>query len=381
MNNQKIRVVRGPSMQDKTITTVVGSITIGTLVDKGHIPHHDPKQKASKPGYQRQSEPKRIDKIVRGIKDKRVDLPTAMLLNAREKPEDVLSGQDDNLILDVSRIKSLYVVDGQHRYQALSLLRDEEAIPASYKIPFVCMIGADYEQEMRQFYTVNSTAKSVKTDLSLRLMKDMVQAEEKQGSTRLRDFLSGEQTEWKVLGQDLAEKLNASSPMWRGRVRFHGEPKGQTVIPSTSMVASFQEPAKHSYFSGMKREHQLQILDAYWQGIQLVMPDAFSGGYEKYSIQKGLGVRAMHSVLPDVLERVRSGELSLFKPESYEMVLRKPLEKLSGESLNGERVSGAAFWREGKDGAVSTFNGSVGIRLLAEKIKRSLPPIEIPDIE
>ena len=369
--------------QDKPIATVVGSITIGTLVDKGHIPHHDPEKKARESGYQRKPSPTRIADIVRGIKEKRVDLPTAMLLNAREEAEEVLSGKDDNLILDVSCVKNLHIVDGQHRYQALSQLRASGAIPASYKIPFVCMVGADYEQEMRQFHTVNSTAKSVPTDLSLRLIKDMAHAEDKKGggAISIRDILSGRGGKWKILGQELAEKLNTSSPMWRGRVRFHGQAKGETVIPSTSMVASFQEPAKHSYFSGITPEQQLQILDAYWKGIQLVMPEAFSGEHGKYSIQKGLGVRAMHSILPDVLERVRTGNNSPFSPQCYERVLREPLEELSGQSPNGDIVSGADFWLEGQKGAVSTFNGSVGIRMLAEKIKRSLPPIEIPDVE
>ena len=379
MNNQKIRVVRGPSMQDKTITTVVGSITVGTLADKGNIPHHNPELKVLKPGYQRKPEPGRIAKIVQGIKDKRIDLPTAMLLNARENPEKVLSGKDNNLIFDVSCVKNLYIVDGQHRYQALLQLRDEGTIPASYKIPFVCMVGALYEQEMRQFYTVNKTAKNVPVDLSLSLMRAMVHDEDKTGSTSLRDFLSGEKTEWKVLGQELAEKLNTSSPMWRGRVRFHGQAKGQTVIQSTSMVVSLEKPAKHSYFSAITREHQLQILDAYWQGIKLVMPEAFSGG--KYSIQKALGVRTMHGILPDVLERMRSGDRSPFNPQNYEDILRDPLGELSGETPNGDTVSGTDFWREGKDGVAGTFSGTVGIRMLTEKIKRFLPPIEIPDIE
>jgi len=38
-------------------------------------------------------------------------------------------------------------------------------------IPYVCLLGAPEEEEMEQFYIVNSTAKSVKTDLALVLLR------------------------------------------------------------------------------------------------------------------------------------------------------------------------------------------------------------------
>ena len=38
-------------------------------------------------------------------------------------------------------------------------------------IPFVCVLGASEREEMEQFYVVNSTAKSVRTDLAYDLLK------------------------------------------------------------------------------------------------------------------------------------------------------------------------------------------------------------------
>lgn len=376
MNKHKIRVVRGPSMQDQSITTVVGAITVGTLAAKGTIPYYDAAQKTA--GYQRLPKPQRINEIINGIKDKRVDLPTAILLNARENQDKVLSGGDDNLIFDVEHIKHLYIVDGQHRHLALKELLKTGDIPESYKIPFVSMIGASPEVEMEQFYVVNSTSKSVQTDLALSILRGLAQSE---GGGKIMKALVGKGLDWKILAQELVEEVSENSPMWRGRVRLANQSKGNTVIPATSMATSFEIIIKRSsFFTDIGRDRQIKILSAYWDGIQKIIPEAFSKPGQ-YSIQKGVGVRAMHGVLPNVLERVRSGRRSWFSADAYAEVLQKPLEELSGDNGHGDSVRGFAFWLTGKDGAAATYSSGVGIRTLIDKIKKLLPPIEISDPE
>lgn len=383
MNNAKIRVVRGPTMQDKSITTVVGSITVGILVAKGDIPHFDAKE--SPDGYQRTPVPSRIKEIVLGIQEKRVDLPTAILLNVREKPDDVLSGKDDNMIFDVSRVKKLFIVDGQHRYLALQKLMENGDIPSTYKIPFVSMVGSDREAEMRQFHTVNSKAKPVPTGLALKLLTEIAHNEERRGKPEIgvRVEQARKGTVWKIIAQELTDKMYSSSSVWKGRIRMPNDPKGDTVIASASMVLSLKDIAQNPYFSGIRQEQQqLQIMDAYWKGIQNILPEAFNiAGDVRYSIQKATSVRVLHGVLPDVLERVKARNQSLFSPKSYESVMREPLEELSATNVHGEDVFGLDFWKEGKEGAVGTFSGSVNINILIDKIKTSLPPIEIPDFE
>lgn len=52
-------------------------------------------------------------------------------------------------------------------------------------------------------------------------------------------------------------------------------------------------------------DNQLKILDASWRGIQRVLAACFEAP-EEYSLQKSIGVTAMHQVLAIVLEYLRT---------------------------------------------------------------------------
>lgn len=85
----------------------------------------------------------------------------------------------------------------------------------------------------------------------------------------------------------------------------------------------------------------------------------------------------MHSVLPHILELVKSQGLSVTDPQSYARILREPLEKLEGDDGSGNPVSGATFWAAAPVGAAGTYSGSAGRRVLAAKVKQSLPDVDI----
>jgi hypothetical protein len=68
---------------------------------------------------------------------------------------------------------------------------------------------------MNQFYIVNSTSKSVRTDLALSLLKKRVDED-----PTLREELQKRGREWQVDGQTLVERLTNESPVWRDRIRF-----------------------------------------------------------------------------------------------------------------------------------------------------------------
>jgi hypothetical protein len=67
-----------------------------------------------------------------------------------------------------------FAVDGPHRILALQKVISEPNGDdwLSFQIPFVCMLGGNEDEEMDQFYIVNSKAKSVRTDLAYELLKE-----------------------------------------------------------------------------------------------------------------------------------------------------------------------------------------------------------------
>ena len=350
------------------VTQVVGVISAGALVDRYEVPQRDHRRKS---GYQRPLVQSRVNKLAADLRSGQVDIPTAVLLNIRTNAAGVLEELDDSIGVFRPNGQPLYVVDGQHRLAALAKLVEEDpARWSDYEVSFVCMIGASELDEMRQFYVVNSTAKSVRTDLALDLLKQQAEAD----PTLMASLISkGE--DWKVEGQRITESL-ARTRLWKDRVRFPGDPKAETTIGSAGMVSSLKQLLATPYFGQISTENKLKILEGYWEGIEQVIPEAFKEPGE-YAIQKSGGVMIMHALLVSVIELLRSRGLSVIDPESYALVLEEPLLNLEGDNAEGETARGGDFWLAGVRGAAGSFSSNAGRRVLRSRLSTTLPAIEI----
>lgn len=312
-----------------------------------------------------------MNRLQSELRKQRVDLPTAVLLSIRNGSASLLEDDEKRLRLQLGG-RSLNVVDGQHRVAALrGLVEDDPEEWSNFKMPFVCILGADEHKEMEQFYVVNSTAKSVRTDLAYYLLKQ--QAEHDPDLSKSLDE-RGER--WKVAGQNLVERLASESELWRSRIRSSGEPKGATTINSSGMVNSLKQLVSSPYFGSITADNQVKILDAYWHGVQAVLPECFQDPTE-HVIQKSTGVMTMHALLLSVIEHVKSRGNSVIEPSSYERVLETPLTHLQGENRDGELAHGSEFWRVGSAGAAGSYSSNAGRRVLLAKIRGLLPAIEV----
>jgi hypothetical protein len=233
------------------------------------------------------------------------------------------------------------------------------------------MIGATEEEEMEQFYIVNSTAKSVRTDLALALLRKRADKD-----VDVYEALQERGREWQVDGQALVERLAVESSIWKYRIRMPSMEKGETTINSASLVTSTKPLLSSPYFRGLKQEHQIRILEAYWQGIREVLRPAFDVPTE-FTVQKGVSVIVLHAILPHVIELVRSKGWSVMEPSSYSRLLKEPLERLEGDDGEGRPVSGVDFWATAPKGAAGSYSSSAGRRVLAAKIRQLLPEVEI----
>lgn len=349
------------------IPMVVGVMKAGELRNNYTVPRRDTRNDT---GYQREISTTRVNKLIKGLKEN-VDLPTSILLNLRTfNPAEHLIERDGRSFFSF-RGELLHVVDGQHRVEALARLVDEnEEKWGGFELPFVCLLGAKESEEMKQFYVVNSTAKSVRTDLAFDLLKQ--RAENEPG---LKESLIETGESWKVKGQEPTEDLT-HTPVWRNVIRFPGEQKGGTTIQNAGMVNSLKPLLSTPYFGAMSHESQIRVLDAYWRGVRRVLPEPFDNPTD-YALQKGVGVMTMHSLLVSVLEHIRSRGRSVVDPEVYADVLGDVLPKLEGDTSTGELATGADFWLSGEEGAAGSYSSSAGRRVLTAKLRAQLPAIEV----
>jgi DGQHR domain-containing protein len=366
-----IPIVHGPKLRSG-VPIIVGVIPFGALMGNYDVPYYN---FTTKRGYQRQPQLSRISQFATEIKKSRVDLPTAVLLNIRTKTA-LTALQDNRLFLDQlfssNSAAKFYVVDGQHRILAFQKAFDDGWHQAAeFQVPFTCMLGADEDEEMEQFYVVNSNAKAVRTDLAYALLKKRSESE-----VGLMESLQERGRDWQVSGQAIVERLAVESVVWKKRIRLPGMEKGETTIPSASMVTSLKPVLTSPYFSRLKADQQIRVLEAFWEGIRNLLRDAFDSPSE-YAIQKGVGVVVMHAVFSEILELVRDKGLAPTDPKSFEQVLGDSLNDLVGETSENKTVEGVDFWATGPRGAAGTYSSSSGQRVLIAKIRSRLPEMDV----
>ena len=373
-----IPVILGPKLIRAEVPIVTGFIPAGALIpDNFVVPHRNP---GTGKGYQRLPQEARINELATDLRKGRVDLPTSVLLNIRNREArrafhdgklNLAPFGDDGRALGYE--PKFYVVDGQHRILALKRLIEEFDGErwAKYQIPFTCMLGATEEEEMDQFYIVNSKAKSVRTDLAYELLSQMANKD-----PEVMESLVERGRDWQVHATNIVQQLAEDSPIWRDRIRFAAMEKGNTVMPSASMVSSLKPVLNSPYFKALSSAQQVSILDAYWRGIREVLPDTFDEPSE-FSVQKGIGVTVLHMLLTQVIEIARSRGDAVTEPSTYSRILQDSLMQLDGENASGDSVSGLDFWRAAPLGAAGSYSSSAGRRVLVAKMQQRLPKITV----
>ena len=369
-----LRYDDGDWMSQKGRQIAIGSIPVSVLASLFKV---DRFSQDNPEGYQRVATEGRVNALKRDLEHDRVDLPTAILLNMREfNISTHFDGLSDRSELVLGKDDRLYVVDGQHRVEALVKLYREN--PGSqekwgrFAIPFVCLLGADRDGEMNEFHVVNSNAKSIGTGLAYELIKRRAD-----NSAAVRDHLIETGKVWVQKAEALTQKLSHMG-VWQNRIQFPG-PKQKGALITNNGVATSLRPLveQPGYFQSIGDEgQQVEVLNAFWGGIKIVLPDVMNNP-EDYNIQRSLGVTALHSVLVNVLAIMSSKGLSVRDPSKFAEVIETALKDLGGLNQDGETVQGADFWKRGAKGASGLFNNRVGHRILQAQIRENLPPVSV----
>ncbi|MFD9520883.1 DGQHR domain-containing protein [Streptomyces sp. NPDC059979] len=342
-------------------------------------------------GYQRAPVTARVRKAARYYDEKGGRMPNLLLVNIRKDDMDaervvVVVDADqsgyENAVLEggnwigTGRIEftddlSLWIYDGQHRAGGLNHLLSEQEDFDGFPVPISLTLGLDPGEEMREFYEVNTNAASVKTDLAWQLLTKMAEDD-----PELREMLAAEDKDWITRAYAVVDELEKLDGPWKGRFQEANRRKTRgdgVTIPKPQFARSLKPVLDMPSFKRADAATVAAVLNAYWAGIKQVMPEPFDEASD-FVLQKGNGAVALHRVLPQVVEVVRSTGGRLGRPEGYAEVMTE-LPTLEGESVDndGQRMirSGADFWRVGS--VASGFSGDAGRRRLSLLIQSRLP--------
>lgn len=342
-------------------------------------------------GYQRAPVTARVRKAARYYDEKRGRMPNPLLVNIRKDDMDeervvIVVDADqpgyERAVLEggnwigTGRIEfiddlSLWIYDGQHRAGGLNQLLSEQENFEDFPVPISLTLGLDPGEEMREFYEVNTNAASVKTDLAWQLLTKMAEDD-----PELREMLAAEDKDWITRAYAVVDELEKLVGPWKGRFQEANRRKTRgdgVTIPKPQFARSLKPVLDMPSFKRADAATVATVLNAYWAGIKQVMPEPFEEASD-FVLQKGNGAVALHRVLPQVVEVVRSSGGRLGQPEGYAEVMAE-LPTLEGESVDndGQRMirSGADFWRVGS--VASGFSGDAGRRRLSLLIQSRLP--------
>lgn len=397
----KLPVIIGPKIGDTQL--VSGAMPAIILVSNYKIDYRDG---LNKNGYQRNATTSRVRQLSKDIIEKKVEIPTPVLINFRDAKLDILDfeptkngkinlfdndlsfyDKSANLILDFDSEDKLIkdhkfqLIDGQHRTLALEQALKQEGTEwlQSKLINFTAFIGANFDQELEQFYIINSNSKPVRSDLALELLKHQADR-----SSIFMDALRAKDQDWKVRGQSLLDEITKHSTLWDSIVvRPNMKPKSDVKVPSSSFVISLKSLMTDSDFRQTELTQQARIFISFWQSIEQIIPEAFptitKTGKDTYTpkdfaILKGIGVSVMNEYLTYLLPHIRKAGLDMTKAASYTEFLRDTFSSIEEYNSEGSLVSDKEFWLvASKGGAVGSFSSGAGKKALVHKLTSSLP--------
>ena len=268
----------------------------------------------------------------------------------------------------------IWIYDGQHRVGGIELVAGDLG---SLPVPLSITLGLPREAEMREFYEVNTNAKSVKTDLAWELLRNMAV-----DNPQLAALLEETGNDWTVRGVEVVhELLAAPSDTWAESIQSPNtrrKPQDRLSVTLAQFVKSLRPVLNMPLLQKAPAATVAGVVDAYWMGIAQTLPELFASDAspKDYVIQKGAGVTAFHRVLPYAIEMLRARSQRLGDSEAYADVMSR-LPELSGEVFDEDGtpipVSGPEFWLSGSQGVAGQFTGEAGYRRLASRIQALMP--------
>ena len=355
----KLNVLEGQTTDVGTqlVTTV---IKVKDLVNNYAVDVFDhEKGRAGKGGYQRKANQSRIKKLSKLLAESKVTIPTAILGNIRQPLEKVIKfDSSGRSIINLS--SPIMIIDGQHRVASFAEVYNN---PEFYGVDpkkfgeiklFVSLLwNASLQEEINQFYVVNSNAKSIPVG-----NRQELEAYIGTGDDLISDLV------------DLTWELDKTEE-WKGKIKFPNSSSG--LIPNSGIVSSLKTVFNDSNLKKLPFKEKLDLISAVWVGVKEVLPGCFKNP-EKYTLQKGIGVNTIHGLIPDIFADILTSNGMTFDKKSIQDPFDsnvwkkyfKPLAKYEDNDQTGEAntVVGEEFWRVGKTGGAGQYSSGQGRSVL-----------------
>jgi len=229
--------------------------------------------------------------------------PTSIVLNVRgelsfEETQDL--GWCSLGDLEFGDEERLWLIDGQHRVEALRRAMESNAEFERYPVIVSILQLPRSFDELMYFYLVNRRQRGVPTDLVYRHLQRMLN---EKGAEWLYEF-EGRSGLHRGLATEIVDRLNDEprSP-WHGRIRRVTEERSEEhIIRDQTIIRSVADILKNRAFSGMPLADLADLLIDYWNAVSKTYPGAFDDP-RPYTLLGTPGISSLHMLFPSVYGR------------------------------------------------------------------------------
>jgi DGQHR domain-containing protein len=358
MQTRKEAKVIAQRLSQDGVTMYVASLEAGLINELGVVDTWKPYLEDLDPdqGYQRAvvtAHAKRIAKYLLDEEEERL-MPTAILLSSRKPLKfEPLGlghvGEGGHEVGVLTLEAPLYKVDGQHRTEGFALAAEVDSGLSRFPLPTVIMESREKMEEIGQFFTVNTTAKRVRTDLADRLLRAMGAFDETPSKG------------WRKKALEIVDYLvKEPGGAWEGEIKM---PNSLTGIASQRTWTESLKPVLDGVIGDQSSVTVAKALSNYWGALRKLMPEAFKEPKD-YVIQKSTGVFSLNELAAHVF-KIAYQEGNDFSVDH----LAEILERAEDSGKLDEQ-----FWASTKNGGEAPqYAGRGGMATLTKEILDAMP--------
>ena len=326
-------------------------------------------------GYQRLPDERRLSggrgSVVRYLMKELGCFPTSVLLNVRGD----LSFETELDLgwcalgeVTIGDDEKLWLIDGQHRVEALKRAVERNADFEEYPVIVSLLRLPKRFDELMLFYIVNRRQRSVPTDLAYRHLQRMLW---EKGTEWLYE-LEGRRGVRLGLATEIVDYLNEDprSP-WRGRVRRVGEDRREEhIIHDKSLIRSVAEILKEKVFEGMSIRELADLLTDFWNAVSEVYPRAFMEP-RGYTLLATPGIFSLHMLFPSIYARCAKG--AVITEDGMRLILERLLNETPGHHQpEFRRPLTIDFWSKEHGPAIAISTSLQTIKALYMNLARKI---------
>jgi DGQHR domain-containing protein len=317
----------------------------------------DPVDQADK-GYQRllnKARAKKLaDYIVGGQETKDAFLPTSIFM-ATDK--DIVFNHVNNTIeIDIDRIGSFSVVDGQHRVEGLKMAAEKDGRVLDFEVPVNIAVNLSRIAQMCHFLIVNTTQKSVEKGVEQRIYARLTSALEVEDIPNLPKWISNsvQKGEDEKALQYVDYLNNDKESPWFNRIEMANEENKDASVNQKSFVKSIKKYVlvANNPITIYPADKQHKIFLNYWKAITNII-----GTEEPTVLFKYNGVELFCKFCVPFFNKLLN--IGDFKVITMVHVLKQTFDNVEGDYAG---VGHTEFWIKGgkasflNSGALNVIN-------------------------